>query len=268
MNTSFGRFAGILTVVLASPVTGGPAVSISEGGKAACVVVVSAEARAPERHAAAELVDFLRQITGADIPLAHERHAGRSNLLVGPRAAQFAEPGFTAGEYGTEGLVIRTVDRDLILAGGEPRGTLYAVYTFLEEVLGCRWYTPHAHVIPSSPTLSLPPTDIVQRPSFEYREVFYSPAFDADWAVRNQCNGQHIKVDSERGGKITYGRWCHTFPEIIRDDAYFEAHPEYFSWVDGKRISSSQHSGQICLTNPDVLKIATDKVFAWIAENQ
>ena len=73
-----------------------------------------------------------------------------------------------------------------------------------------------------------------------------------------------IKIKDKHGGKIIYGRWCHTFGELIPDNKYLKDHPEYFSLVDGKRISSSQHSGQICLTNPDVLKIATAKVLEWI----
>ncbi len=28
---------------------------------------------------------------------------------------------------------------DLLLVGGRPRGTLYAVYAFLEETVGVRW---------------------------------------------------------------------------------------------------------------------------------
>ena len=35
--------------------------------------------------------------------------------------------------------MIRTVGDNLILTGGRPRGTLYAVYEFLERPVGCHW---------------------------------------------------------------------------------------------------------------------------------
>ena len=240
--------------------------TLSEVGGARAVIVTAPDASPPVAHAADELGRFLNEITGADFPRATGEGPGGTRLLVGPGAAKIADAEFTTEGLGREGVVIRTVGDDLVLAGGEPRGTLYAVYAFLEDVLGCRWYTPNASVIPRSPSLKVPPLDITHRPSFEYREPFYTPAFDADWAARNRCNGQHARLDEKRGGKVIYGRWCHTFGELIRDDQYFEDHPEYFSLVDGKRISSSQHSGQICLTHPEVLKIATEKVLKWIEE--
>ena len=44
-------------------------------------------------------------------------------LLVGEGAARLADPKFTTAGLGEEGLALRSVGRDLILAGGRPRGT-------------------------------------------------------------------------------------------------------------------------------------------------
>ena len=46
-------------------------------------------------------------------------------------------------------------------------------------------------------------------------------------------------------------------------EEYFDSHPEYFSETNGKRISKRT---QLCLTNPDVLKIAINRVREWIEE--
>ena len=51
---------------------------------------------------------------------------------------------------------MRSEGRDLILAGGRDRGTVYAVYSFLEDVVGCRWWTESASFIPRMPDLSIP----------------------------------------------------------------------------------------------------------------
>ena len=72
---------------------------------------------------------------------------------------------------------MKTVGRNLVLAGRAPRGTLYAVYTFLEDVVGCRWWTSTESFIPKKPTLSVPQLDVVYAPPLRYREAYYRDAF-------------------------------------------------------------------------------------------
>ena len=59
---------------------------------------------------------------------------------------------------------------------------------------------------------------------------------------------------------------AHTFDEIAPVDKYMKDHPEYYSLVNGKRVGG-QETGQLCLTNPDVVKLAVDAVERWIQEN-
>jgi len=49
---------------------------------------------------------------------------------------------------------------DLTLAGGEPRGSLYCVYTFLEEQAGCRRCSPSRRTLPKPSTLSVGELDV------------------------------------------------------------------------------------------------------------
>ena len=56
---------------------------------------------------------------------------------------------------GDEGFTIQTSGPHLVIAGGRLRGTMYGVYAFLEEVLGCRWYAPGASFIPKKPTIKI-----------------------------------------------------------------------------------------------------------------
>ena len=171
---------------------------------------------------------------------------GVSRLLVGPDAAQLADPTFSTAEFGAEGLILRTVGNDLILAGGRPRGTLYAVYTFLEDHVGCRWWSSTASTIPKQPTLKFDGINVRYIPPLEYRESFWYDAFDGDFAVRNKCNGHSAKLDAGRGGKHIYQGFVHTFFPLIPPGKYFEKHPEWFSEIDGKR---QQGRTQLCLTN-------------------
>jgi len=221
-------------------------VMIAADGVARASVVVAPDAPPPEAHAAAELARFLGQVTGASFPVVHEAPAGRCRLLVGPDAARRAEAGFTADGLGPESIVLRTVGDDLILAGGRPRGTLYAVTTWLADRVGCRWWSSTAATIPSRPSLALEPLDVTYAPPLEYREPFWFDAFDGDWAVRNRCNGHAARLDAKRGGKHLYEGFVHTFYRLIPPKTYFKDHPEWFSEIDGRR---THRRGQLCLAN-------------------
>jgi hypothetical protein len=224
----------------------GETVSIAQAGVARAVIVVAENAPEPEQHAAAELTEFLRQITGATFDISHRSVDGKSCLLVGPQAAKLADMSFSTDGLGADGLIIRTVGDDLILAGGDPRGTLYAVYTFLEENLGCRWWSSTVSTIPKKPTLTVGELNVRYVPPLEYREPFWFDAHDGDWSVRNKCNGNSNRLNDKRGGRHRYEGFVHTFYPLIPPDKYFEDHPEWFSEIDGKR---STKRAQLCLTN-------------------
>jgi len=224
-------------------------VTIAQNGVAKAVIVVADDAAEPERYAATELAGFLRQITGAKFEIQAPPAAGQSRLLVGPEAAKLAVADFSTDGLGSDGIVIRTVGDDLILAGGRPRGTLYAVYTFLEEHIGCRWWSSQASTIPIKPTLRIGRLNVRYVPPLEYRETFWFDSFDGDWAVRNKSNGNSERLDAKRGGKHTYEGFVHTFFPLIPPKKYFEDHPEWFSEIDGKRI---HERAQLCLTNEEM----------------
>jgi len=225
------------------------AVTLSENGQAKAVIVIAADAPAPERHAAAELAGFLAQITGAQFPIAGEPNQANVNVFVGPQAAKVAQKDFSTDGLGDEGIVIRTVPNGLILAGGRPRGTLYAVYTFLEDHLDCRWWSSTESTMPSKATIVLNDIDVRYVPVLEYREPYWFDALDGDWSARNKCNGNGNRIDAERGGKHKYEGFVHTFYPLIPPEKYFADHPEWFSEIDGKRTTER---AQLCLTNEEM----------------
>ena len=226
-------------------------VTIAENGVAEAVIVIAPDAPQPEQHAAGELANFLSQITGAKFDIVPPPAAGKTRLLVGPQAAKLAAPDFSADGLGAEGIIIRSAGDDLILAGGYPRGTLYAVYTFLEEQLGCRWWSSTESTIPKKPTLQVANLDVRYVPVLEYRSPYWFDAFDGDWAARNKCNGQAHRLDDERGGRHIYEGFVHTFYPLVSPEKYFKDHPEWFSEINGKR---TYDHAQLCLTNEQMRK--------------
>ena len=259
-------------------------ITVAQDGQAKAVVVVAADATPPQRHAAEELAHFLGKVTGATPQITHQLDAAKVNLLVGPGAAGLADAGFTTDGLGTDGIVIRTVGRNLILAGGEPRGTLYAVYTFLEDHVGCRWWSPRSSTIPKTPTLTIGPLNVRHVPPLEYRDTNASRAKDGDFSVRNKLNGHshglftddgshNVREDHARGGRkfayIKSDKWsCHTFWTLLPPQVYFADHPEWYSLIDGKRIHARTgvrvHPWtSLCLTNEEMRReLVTNQLLA------
>jgi hypothetical protein len=114
------------------------------------------------------------------------------------------------------------------------------------------------------PEIRLPALDVTEKPAFEYREPFFTEAFEKEWAARNRTNGAHSRLDATTGGKLQYYPFVHTFYQLVPPEKHFKEHPEYFSLIDGKR---RVERGQLCLTNSEVLRIAAEQVETWIKEH-
>ncbi len=170
-----------------------------------------------------------------------------------------ADPTFTTDGLGTDGIVIRTVGNDLILAGGAPRGTLYAVYSFLEDYVGCHWWTSKASTIPKKPTLKFEALEVRYVPRIEYRTMQYIDARDDDFSVRNKLNGdwQHLFTDDgfhnarenpKLGGRIRafhkWIRWIRGVPGMMIDrHLYLPDHPEWFAALPKNKPASPYMAG-------------------------
>ncbi len=178
---------------------------------------------------------------------------------------RMAEDGVNADKnlLGKEGYLLAGRNKRLYIAGSAVRGVLYGVYGLL-ETLGCRWFTADVEKIPMLKTIILPDFhDEVHIPALEYREPQFFEVFDGDWCARNRVNSSYARLEEKHGGKINYYPFVHSFDLLVPVKEYFNAHPEYFSEVDGRRL---RETTQLCLTNPDVLRISIQQIRKWLRE--
>ncbi len=261
----FSRYViALLLVLFLTEAT--TALVLVDSGQSAYTIVVREGASPSEKHAAEELQHHLQLISGAFIPV---RNAGESItgpiILIGKSAAyQDLTADVSLDILGSEGFVIKTSGDNLVLAGGQQRGSMYAVYTFLEDVLGCRWYTSDCARIPRKPTLEIPALNETQKPAFEYREPFWFDAFDRDWAARNKVNSSSARLDLQRGGKADWPG-VHTFYPLMPPDTYFDDHPEWYSILANRK--REWEYGQLCLANPETQRVMVHRVLRQMADN-
>lgn len=231
---------------------------VAVNGKATCQIVQSADATVAEKRAAADLAKTLHDITQADFKIVpHLEKGGGHAIYVGCDAARL-----DGKKFGEEEFVIRVKRNRIILAGGRPRGTVYAVNRFLQDQCGVRFWTPWATTIPSNPSLVLSNTNRTVKPVFEYRYPFWVTAMrDPVWKARNQSNGEGQNIPAELGGGIEYKGFAHTFYALVEPAKLFDTHPEWFSMIKGKRTCTQ---AQLCLTNPKLRDYVVEQVRQWL----
>ncbi len=225
----------------------------------AWTIVIPDEYTLQEREAALQLSTYLAEVTGATLPVKKEAEAPETfRILVGDTRAGLAisaNLGIDRGALGEDGFVIRAMSNDLMLVSGlpeggptEPLGIVYAVNHLLETQIGVRYWAPGVLHIPSRETVTLPANlAITQSPPVWFRHVNYGPANDP--AYRRWHKLDRIQ---EEVGRLWAPRWVHSFFHHVNPAEYFQEHPEYFSLVGDRRTPS-----QLCLTNPEILEIAT-----------
>lgn len=224
--------------------------TLFKDGKSDYVIVLAPEATDVERYAAQELQYWLEQVSGAQMPVVTEESAEKW-LVLECEDRQGRDDSFT---YYSDGEVIH-------FQGKGPRGTLYAVYAFLENELDCRWYSLKASVAPKRDRWTFGKLNVTEAPGIRIRDNCYldprtNPVFSA--RLRNNF----VRIPSPDGkGTIpgsAEGYWgVHALGFHVPADKYFKTHPEYFCLRDGKRYGGY---GQPCLSNPEVLQITIESV--------
>lgn len=232
-------------------------------------IVVPAQAIESETYAAEQLQQFLNEAAGRKLPIRQEVEGGTHHIFVGEsKAMRAAAVGFATAEMGEEDLRIVIRDGNIAIAGGRPRGTLYGVYTFLEDYLGVRFLAPEAtHVPPVGTQRVVGPVDYRYQPPLSFRWSYYGEINqDPTFASHMRCNT--VPRDAKFGGATRRQLVSHTFIGQIPTSRYGGEHPEYYALRDGKRLSkpvNEMRHTQPCVSNPDVQRIVTESVLAEIA---
>lgn len=242
----------------------GPELTLAHDGATEYAIVIPEAASTQDQKAATDLAQWLKEITGAAFPVVPESRFTGENLISVGRTNRAAEAGVAAAaDLGDEGYAIGVKGKGLYLCGGLKRGPINAVYALLEEDLGCRWYAADANRLPHSPTLVFRPVPRVFVPTLVLRDPFYHAAFDGTWSLRNRTNAPNASVPEEWGGHVNYALFVHTFNTLVSPDRYFAEHPEYFMLEE----SGNRSTRQLCTTNPEVIRIATESALRVLREN-
>ena len=234
-------------------------VKLAENGNALAPIVVPDNPTRAEEYAAKELKEHLDKITGGTFEIVKFSAANKSKKSVylgdTPQTRKLA-PDFDPKKVPFDTTLVKTADGNLLIGGHARRGTLYAVYSFLEDELGTKWWTAKESFIPNKPTITLGAIDKKYSPPLQFRQTNYIPdSFNWKFAARNK-NGQLKPDDKELSKEISqsFAIGYHSFYKIMPPEKYFAKHPEWYSEIGGKRVFKVPERGlaQLCLTNAEM----------------
>ena len=250
--------------------------AIARDGKALAPIIISEKAGPATKQAAEELRNDLSRISGADFKI--ETGNGETGIVLGT-IAEFPVPALTKaleirhGMDGKEAYAIRSREKSVLLLGATDLAAGHAAYRLLEE-LGCRWFFPNPtdtwEVIPKIADLTIR-KDVTDRPTFLERRIWYA------WGIFNDDGHPAQTPDRPRNAGSDYADWSrrnhmagsfvtntgHAYEGIAREKAAeFEAHPEYWALVDGKR-----QGPQFELGNPALRRLVIDWAIKQIKDN-
>ncbi len=290
-----------LALVAGSSVTAaGEALELVVDGQSHATILLEAKPTVSAQLAAYELQYHIKKMSGATLPIVREPQAVQGTVILIGESKATKKLGLKNADFAqTEHLIEATADR-LILMGkdsgnrrkvdyngdlklfclsyytpNQPIGTCHAVHTFLEKVLGVRWYLPTelGEVIPKRKTIDVAKRKIRRKVDAPHKnaypwainkKLYYSDYKAVDWQ-----HGEHWDLRSGVLYWIRNKRWGGPVIQVNHsfsgwDKVFGKDHPEWFSTKNWEKMKTLHYQGQVnpCLSQEGVfqanLKIIRD----------
>ena len=219
-------------------------------------VLVPGEPTQYETFAAQKIAGVLSEVFGTQVAVVNS--ADEKYIAIG--GASQAD----VSDVAVNGYRIQAIGGNIHIGGTGVRGLAAAAYRFLEEFFGRKVYTYRDIVLPPAQSVTVPAnTDTVYEPFFEYTDTDWLSPCDTEYSLANGLDGgTYRSIPAEAGGTVNYiGGFCHTMGTLCETAAHKDSDPEQLALHNGERTVD-----QPCLTNPDVLEIATRNVLKICSE--
>lgn len=266
--------------------------TIVQDGQAHAEILLSTDASDMEMLGATELQETIEKISGATLSILEEDldNVSSDDLVQVILATPDSYPGLSerfADDLDfledSDGFAVRQSDNTIYIFGTNPRGLLNGVYDFLEENTGILWTRSKelGTVYESQSTIKAKKVDYKEKSPFEVRGWHTTGRGDEGIShvdfktlkmlARNKLNAKYASFNDlpyweeheSMGLKAIH--LGHNLKQWLPNEEYFESHPEYYTWRNGKYIPVGE--GQLNFYHPDLPGIFAEKVIDFHEEN-
>jgi hypothetical protein len=254
--------AGCSTQVQASPLT------LVKNGQPNATIVLQSDAPELMKAAAADLQKYVQKISGIELPLKTDGSDAPGITLNIGKTATSRSSDLPDSKLNPETYAITQRGDDVYFAGNYPSPTAFAVYSFLQDRLGVRWFAPGDdwEFVPqrkNGSTLTVNVKNVVSVPGTSPR-IWSGHQWTADWKnweLRNKA------VISE---KVPRRNFQNNMYRIFPPSKYAKTHPEYYPLVNGKRWIPADDNDALwwpCIGNSDVQRITEEYIHQWFKDH-
>ena len=249
----------------------------------ACTVVIDPKAAPTTRFAAHELAGFLSRRFSRTVEIKTAPEDGVFGFVVGDNSWSRGA-GLDPTRLRRDGFQVRTAPGRVFIAGVDdpvrdvareicggscPRfqmASVFGVYDFLERYAGVRLFFPGelGEIVPKSETLELPSVDYSSEPDYLARSIYDGPRavyFEDDGqALRKKgLNQVRMRMETE------HIPLCHGLRTRHYLERFAKTHPEYFSFMGGRRNVDPNYRfpTQLCFSSDIVEEIYGDMLKAF-----
>ncbi len=264
MNSSFlsSLLAGLLSVGLLASASASP-VTLIKDGKANASIVVQKEAPAPVKKSATDLQLYLKKLTSVELPLITDGPEVKGASLNVGRTSTAQDSDFPDLQMNPETYAITQRGGNIYFAGNHPSPIAFAVYSFLQDQLGIRWFAPgedweYVPVLSEEKkrNFTIDVQNVVSEPSTSPR-IWSGHQWTQDWkdwCLRNKA------VQSEKVNRRNFQNYIH---RVFPPSKYGKTHPEYYPLIKGERWipdSDGRTDWWPCMGSPEVQRVTVEYI--------
>ncbi len=240
--------------------------SLVKNNQANAIIVLSPAATAQEKTAAGELQNYVQKISGVQLPLVSDKEPVTGLALHIGKTSATQESDLPDARLNPESYKITVRDNAVHFNGRYPTATTFAVYSFLQDSLGVRWFAPGDdwEYVPSHPgNLEVNVENTVKVPDTSPR-IWSGHSWTENWQRWNQRN------KTVQGERVPWRNFQNNMYRIFPPSKYGKTHPEYYPLVGGKRYIPASDSESLwwpSVGNKDVQRITVEYIRNYFDQN-
>ena len=256
-------------------------IRITNNGKPEAVIVLPANAGKAADFAASELQLWVKEISGATLPIVPPGKNGCVQIVLALNPAGMEHDLAAIGN--TDGFAIRTKGKTITIAATRGTGLIRGVHALLFNNTDIIWARPDVKfgtIFTKNPTLIFTQTDFLSVPKFTQRGFQYSnlfvPATEL-WQVRNNSsfstyNTVNGKLQSHLFDQFFIFNGHHNIVGYyMPEKKYYDKHPEFYNLINGRRKRPSENGHLqtgLCLSNEECFKEWLKNFMAKVEEHK